>query len=164
MRGFFMQPRCASGCAGQLLGSRCVSSRSSGRSVSSWSRSFSGRSCHRSCRSSGFFFFTASGQSSSSDHGGQNEGLVHDDFPYRGLKTISGNCLNTDVVLKTETKALELFCAQPWIIAFSLRQQQTDMKPSVTDNLGKILRGFSTSPPTSNLPMLLVQLRSFASA
>ena len=56
-------------------GSGGVSSRSS-----NGSRSFNG--CRGSSRGSGrsrcgFFFFTASSQGSSGDHGGQNEGLVH---------------------------------------------------------------------------------------
>ena len=55
----------------ELLGSRSVSSRSGSRCVSGRSRSFYSRS--RSGRSSGFFFFTASGQGSSSDQGGQND-------------------------------------------------------------------------------------------
>jgi hypothetical protein len=115
----------------QLLGSRSVGSWSSGRSVSSWSGSFSSRSSHRSGRCSSFFFFTASSQSSSSDHGGQNEGLVHDDFPY-GLKQFPETASRTETAIKTETKALELFCAQSQIIALSLDPHQTDMKPSVT--------------------------------
>jgi hypothetical protein len=45
-------------------------------SISSWSSSRGW-----SWGWSWLFFFTASGQSSCSDDGGQNEGLVHFDFP-----------------------------------------------------------------------------------
>jgi hypothetical protein len=98
MRGFLLANPVCTGEVGALLGgwsswgsgwsgswgSGCIGSRSSG-----WCSSRSGisggwcRSSNRcwSSRSSGFFFFAASGQSSSGDDGGQNEGLVHFDFP-----------------------------------------------------------------------------------
>ena len=49
-----------------------------------------------------------------------------------GLKQFPETDSTTMVVIKTETKALELFCAQSQIIALSLRSYETDMKPSVT--------------------------------
>jgi hypothetical protein len=64
---------------------------SSGRSGSISSRgSSSGRRSSRSGRRSGFFFFTASNQGSSSNQGCQKEGFIHVELP-KGLKTISGN-------------------------------------------------------------------------
>ena len=73
--------------SGGVVSSRGCSCVGSSRSSfgSSWScrSGFSSRSWS-SCGSwcwSGFFFFTASGQSSSSDQSGQNDGVLHFKFP-----------------------------------------------------------------------------------
>jgi len=66
------------------VSSRCSRSCGVGSGRSCWlggrSRS-SGRSFHRSGCWSGFFLLATSGECSSSDQGGQNEGVLHFDFP-----------------------------------------------------------------------------------
>ena len=49
-----------------------------------WCRSGLNRSGYRCGSRSGLFFFAAGGQRSSSDHGSQDEGLVHCSFPKVG--------------------------------------------------------------------------------
>ena len=72
--------------SGSVRSSRSGSVRSSRSSFGSgWSsrsgfRSRSWSSCRSRCWS-GFFFFTASGQGSSSDQSGQNDGVLHFKFP-----------------------------------------------------------------------------------
>ena len=64
------------------VNSRAGGFNSSGSSLVSGSSSlFSSRSCNRCwCRSSNFFFFTASRQSNSSNQGGQNNRVLHFSF------------------------------------------------------------------------------------
>jgi len=89
-----------------LLGRLSSSGSSGGSGSSSRSRSVSSRSGSSSrssdgSRSGSFFFFATSGQSSSSDHGCQNESFVHVELP-EGLKTISGNCQRRDCIDQVE--------------------------------------------------------------
>ena len=79
---------------GSCIGSRsCGISGRSGRSRGCWLGSrCSSRGFHR-CRSgsgSGFFLLAASGECSSCDQGGQNERVLHFDFP-----------IGTDIILKS---------------------------------------------------------------
>ena len=63
-------------------------SRSSFRSGGCWS--WSG-CCHGSWCCSWFFFFTASGQGSSSDQGGQNDGVLHFNFLVGQTKSLKSH-------------------------------------------------------------------------
>lgn len=110
------------------LGSRCGSFSSrrfsgSGRSWGfhrCWSRSGLGRSGYwcGSGRWCGLFFFAASGQCSSSDHGSQDEGLVHCRFPKVG-GTNSRNA-KTSAYVRVAAGLAKLRCSttrtQPGII------------------------------------------------
>ena len=77
-----------------------------------------------------------------------------------GLKQFPETDSMTWLVIKTETKALELFYSQPTIIAFSSIHTKLTRNLQLAIRQGKIPRGFSTIRPTSSLRAPRGPLRS----
>lgn len=133
--------RSASGSLGGIassLGSvnRSAGSRSSGSSSrSGGSSSVSGRSSSRSrCRGSGgsrcrgrsgFFLLAASGKSGGSDQGGQDERLVHDEFPLVGQNEGDSGKLSQQLRAAANERRHYRQSTQPEIIASLTQFWQT---------------------------------------